>query len=115
MGYDRTQVLHRLRYLPPASSFRSHAEEKLYVPLGMTSTSSRHADFVAAENRAHGHVRVDGEWVAKYDRHPDVESPAGGVSSSARDMAQWLRLQFGKHGDGSINIMLVARFLLPML
>ncbi|MGE0544731.1 MAG: serine hydrolase domain-containing protein, partial [Dehalococcoidia bacterium] len=119
IGYDREQVLHRLRYQKPASSFRSEyaytnfglteaavaaanaagmtwedlAAERLYQPLGMTSTSSRYADFLAAPNHALGHVRVDGQWVAKYSRDADAQSPAGGVSSSVRDMAKWLQLQ----------------------
>jgi hypothetical protein len=33
--------------------------------------------------------------VAKYTRYPDVEAPAGGASSTVRDMVQWLRLQLG--------------------
>jgi CubicO group peptidase (beta-lactamase class C family) len=66
----------------------------------MTSTSSRYADFLAAPNRALGHVLVDGQWVAKYSRDPDAQSPAGGVSSSVRDMAQWLRLQLA---DGMVD------------
>jgi Beta-lactamase/Domain of unknown function (DUF3471) len=41
-------------------------------------------------------VRQGGAWVAKYTRDPDAQSPAGGVSSSARDMALWLRLQLGR-------------------
>jgi CubicO group peptidase (beta-lactamase class C family) len=121
LGYDREAVLYRLRYQHPASSFRSRyaytnfglteaavaaaraagksweeiAAERLYQPLGMRSTSSRYADFVAARNRAHGHVRVDGAWVARYQRDPDAQSPAGGVSSTVRDLAQWMRLQLG--------------------
>ncbi|HEY7031448.1 MAG TPA: serine hydrolase [Thermomicrobiales bacterium] len=121
LGYDRAAILHRLRYLRPASSFRSTyaytnfgltaaavaasaaaglawedlAAERLYAPLGMTRTSSRFDDFIAAANRARGHVLVDGTYVAKYQRQPDAQSPAGGVSSTARDLAEWLRLQLG--------------------
>src|SRR5262245_15881920 len=121
LGYNRAEVLHRLRYLKPASSFRSEyaytnfgftaagvaaaraagkswedlAAETLYRPLGMKSTSSRFADYAAARNRAHLHARVEGKWVAKYVRDPDAQSPAGGVSSTARDVAQWMRLQLG--------------------
>ncbi len=121
LGYSREEILHRLRYQKPDSSFRAQyaytnfgltaaavaaakaagktwedvAAEKLYQPLGMKHTSSRHADFEASPNHALLHVRVDGKWVAKYKRDPDAQSPAGGVSSSARDMAQWLRLQLG--------------------
>ncbi len=62
----------------------------------MARTSSRFADFAATSNRAHGHVKIDGPWVAKYTRQPDAQSPAGGVTSSVRDMAIWLRLQLGR-------------------
>ena len=121
IGYGREEVLHRLRYYKPAYSFRAGYEytnfgltagavaaaraagrswedlsaERLYRPLGMTSTSSGFADYAAAPNRALAHVPVDGRYVARYTRDPDAQSPAGGVSSSARDMARWLRLQLG--------------------
>jgi CubicO group peptidase (beta-lactamase class C family) len=122
MGYNRAEILRRLRYEKPGSSFRSHyaytnfglteaavaaaraagkpwkelAAERLYKPLGMTSTSSRFDDFAAAKNRVRLHVLIDGKWVAKYTRNADAQSPAGGVSSTARDLAQWMRLQLGK-------------------
>jgi CubicO group peptidase (beta-lactamase class C family) len=121
LGFRRAEILHRLRYQHPASSFRSHyaytnfgmteaavaaakaygaewetlCQEKLYKPLGMTSTSSRYADFVARSNKALGHVLVDGKWVQKFNRNPDAQSPTGGVSSSVNDVAKWLRLQLG--------------------
>jgi CubicO group peptidase (beta-lactamase class C family) len=122
LGYDRAEVLRRLRFEKPASSFRSRhdytnfgytqaavagaraagmtwedlAADKLFRPLGMKSSSFRFADYAAAANRARLHVRADGKWVAKYVRQPDAQSPAGGASSPARDMARWLRL----HLDG---------------
>jgi len=126
LGFARTEILHRLRYQHPASSFRSHyaytnfgmtegavaaakayglewenaSEEKLYRPLGMTSTSSRYADFMARRNKALGHVLVDGKWVQKFKRDPDAQSPTGGVSSSVNDLVKWLRLQLG---DGKFD------------
>jgi hypothetical protein len=33
--------------------------------------------------------------VAKYDRQPDAQAPAGGASSTVNDMARWMRLQLG--------------------
>lgn len=122
MGYDRAAILYRLRYQKPDSSFRSQyaytnfgltaaavaaaraagkswedlSAERLYAPLGMRSTSSRLADFLASENRVHSHVRSGGTWLARYTRAPDAQSPAGGVTSSVRDMATWLRLQLGR-------------------
>jgi CubicO group peptidase (beta-lactamase class C family) len=130
MGWDRDAILYRLRYQKPGSSFRSHyaytnfgfteaavaaakasgqswealSATRLYRPLGMSNTSSRFADFAASANRARGHVMSGGEWVAKYTRDPDAQSPAGGVSSSARDMAQWLRLQLARGKLGGTQI-----------
>lgn len=130
LGYDRAQVLYRLRFQKPKSSFRmSYAytnfglteaavaaaqayglewedasEQKLYKPLGMNATSSRFRDFMARPNKALGHVLVDGKWVHKFQRQPDAQSPAGGVSSSVNDMAKWIRLKIanGKFGGESI-------------
>jgi CubicO group peptidase (beta-lactamase class C family) len=119
MGFTRGEILYRLRYQHPATSFRSHyaytnfgitegalaatkaygldweaaSEQKLYEPLGMTSTSSRYADFVARPNKALGHVLADGKWVQKFKRDPQTQSPAGGVSSSVNDVVKWMRLQ----------------------
>jgi CubicO group peptidase (beta-lactamase class C family) len=122
IGYGRDEILQRLRVLPPASSFRSAyaysnfgltagavaavrstgrswedvAEEKLYRPLGMTLTSSRHADFLARPDRAALHIRENGGWAAKVQRNPDPQSPAGGVSSTVGDLANWARLELGR-------------------
>lgn len=119
IGYDRAQVLHRLRLVPASSSFRAGysysnagfteaavaaakptgkpweviAQEKLYGPLGMSSTSSTYADFLSRTNRAELHAKIDGAWSAQVKRNPDMQAPAGGVSSSARDLAQWMRLE----------------------
>jgi CubicO group peptidase (beta-lactamase class C family) len=119
LGFARAEILHRLRYQHPDSSFRSHyaytnfgmtaggvaaakaygldwekaSEEKLYRPLGMTSTSSRYADFMARKNKTLGHVLVDGKWMQKFKRDPDAQSPAGGASASVNDVAKWMRLQ----------------------
>ncbi len=121
LGFPREEILHRLRQVAPSSSFRSGysysnfglteggvaaaraaglswedaGEQYLFEPLGMTSTSYREADFLAQDNRATLHVRHDGEWQALAKRHPDAQAPAGGASSSARDLAQWMALVLG--------------------
>jgi CubicO group peptidase (beta-lactamase class C family) len=119
LGYSRAQVLHNLRYQRPGSRFRSQfaytnfgitegsvaaagvygldwadaSEQKLYKQLGMNSTSSRFKDFEARANKAVNHVLRDGKWMHQSQRNPDAQSPAGGVSSSANDMAKWMRMQ----------------------
>lgn len=126
IGYDRDEILARLRYLPLASSLRSQyaysnfgltagaiaaaratttaweeiSAERLYRPLGMTATSSRYADYAAAQNRALLHTGGANRWTPRFTRQPDAQSPAGGVSSTARDLAQWVRLMLG---NGTVN------------
>lgn len=91
------------------------SEDLLYRPLGMTRTSSRFADFQSRDNRAPGHVKEQGayllgperdfegeqHWSAAYDT--DVQSPSGGVSSSANDIARWMIfvLSDGGYPDGT--------------
>ncbi|HEX5499527.1 MAG TPA: serine hydrolase domain-containing protein, partial [Thermomicrobiales bacterium] len=119
MGYDRAEVVRRLRFVNPASSFRSAydytnfgltagavaaaraagmtwedaSDHFLYLPLGMTRTTSRNRDFIARDNRAFNHRKTANGWEAGEQRQPDAQSPAGGVYSTIRDMARWLRLQ----------------------
>ncbi|OMC49624.1 serine hydrolase [Mycobacterium sp. IS-1264] len=117
LDYDRRQTLERLRYLPLAPFRISYAytnfgltaaaeavaaaagkpwadlsDEVLYRPLGMASTSSRFADFLARPNRAVNHVKVGDKWEPRFQRDPDPQSPAAGVSSSVNDMARWLTM-----------------------
>ncbi|HEY2759146.1 MAG TPA: serine hydrolase domain-containing protein, partial [Pirellulales bacterium] len=130
LGYDAPAILYRLRFMKPASSFRSAyaytnfgyseaayaaaraankswpdlAAEKLYNPLGMKSTSSRYEDYQAAKNQAVIHAHINGKWIAKYTRDATAQAPAGGVSSTVRDMTQWLRLQLadGKYAGKQV-------------
>ncbi len=120
LGYDRRHTLERLKYLPLDPFRISYAytnygitagaeavaaaagrpwedlcDEVLYRPLGMTSTSSRFADFAARPNHAVNHIKIDDKWQARFQRDPDAQSPAGGVSSSVNDMARWLLMLLG--------------------
>lgn len=130
LGGDRETVLHNLRFLELPGSFRDSyaytnfgltaaadaaarasgstweatSQARLYEPLGMARTTSVNAEFMAMDNRAVGHVRVDGDWAHGEDRQPDAQSPAGGVSSSVNDLAQWMRLQLGNGMFGGEQI-----------
>ncbi|MBM4201330.1 MAG: serine hydrolase [Gammaproteobacteria bacterium] len=118
LGYGRTAVIERLRLLP-LTPFRSSyaytnfglttaaeavaasrgvtwarlSDELIYRPLGMSATSSDFAAYAGRRNKAVGHVRRDdGRWVPGAVRQPDAQSPAGGASSSVRDLARWMRM-----------------------
>ncbi len=119
LGVSRREILRRLRFAPltplrqdyaysnyglsaaayavarkAGMSWASLAEVILYEPLEMTSTSSRYSEFEQRSNRATLHTQIaDGSWVVGGDRDPDRQMPAGGVSSTVSDLAQWMRLQ----------------------
>ncbi len=121
IGFDRDEIIHRMRDLNLTGKFRQTysysnfgltaggaaaaaaagtsweqlSAERLYAPLGMTSTSSLAADFESRPNRALLHVPENGKWVQKFTRNADAQSPAGGVSSSVNDLAQWVRMILG--------------------
>jgi CubicO group peptidase (beta-lactamase class C family) len=118
LGYDRAYILSRLR-LEPLGPFRGQwkytnfgltaaaeaaaaasgrpwaelADQVLFGPVGMPSSSFRYSDFLNEANRAAMHVRVGKRWEQKYFRDADPEAPAGGASSNVLDLANWLILQ----------------------
>ena len=126
LGFSRPEILHQMQFLPLVGEFRKSynysnfpftegaiapakkvnqqweilAEDLLFKPLGMTSTSYRWSDYRNAVDKADIHVFADGKAVPRYLRIADAEAPAGGASSSVRDMVQWLRLQLA---DGAWN------------
>ena len=135
LGFDRDEVIHRIRYLEPEYSFRAGyaytnfgvtaaavavakaagaswedlSTARLYAPLGMVHTSSRFADYMAATNRAIPHVKDGAGWkVTPMQRDPDAQSPAGGVSSTARDLVPWVRLQLGQGVVGGARLIPAA-------
>ena len=140
LGFDREEVLHRLRYLEPAYSFREGYE---YTNFGLTAAAVAVAEAVgttwedlSAERlyqpaghdahqlalcRLHGRAqprhptRQGGDtWVVTpMQRDPDAQSPAGGVSSTARELAQWVRLQLGQ-GSFEGQQLIPAAALAPM-
>jgi CubicO group peptidase (beta-lactamase class C family) len=139
LGYDRRQVLDRLRHLPLGPFRISYAytnfgftagaeavavsagkpwevlaDEALFDPLEMGATSYRFTDYEAAKNRAVGHIHMDGRYQPSYVRNADVEAPAGGASSSVNDMTRWLAMVLadGSHDGRSI---IDAKALLPAL
>jgi len=121
LGFDRTQILDRLRYLPLASFRANYAytnygimvgalatavasdtewsalsREAIYAPLGMDRTTSSYDEYVALPNHAVGHEKVDGAWrVTPEQLNDDAATAAGGVASSVNDMAKWEAMVLG--------------------
>jgi CubicO group peptidase (beta-lactamase class C family) len=127
--YDRKEIAHRLRFIRPATSFRSayaydnvlyliagevieavggtswenFVAERILKKVGMTGSNVRHSDATAGGNVASPHAEVEGKVRPIKPFDSDNTNPAGGINSSAEDMAKWLLVQLkqGLLPDGS--------------
>jgi CubicO group peptidase (beta-lactamase class C family) len=127
--YDRKEIARRLRFIRPATSFRStyaydnvlyliagevieavsgqtwedFVSSRILAKVGMTSSSVKHSAAVGGGNIATPHADVSGKVrpIAPFDS--DNTNPAGGINSNAADMAKWMLVQLarGKLPDGS--------------
>jgi CubicO group peptidase (beta-lactamase class C family) len=121
--YSRDDIVYRLRFMKPQSSFRSHyaydnlmyiaggqivaavtgksweenLRERILMPLGMSTTNLTNAGWKPADNYAWPHSKLPGK-LQPIDFVPlDNAAPAGSINSSASDMAKWVLLQLN-HG-----------------
>ncbi|HET9984387.1 MAG TPA: serine hydrolase [Longimicrobiales bacterium] len=127
---DRQQILHRIRFLEPNSSFRSQfgyqnimvlgageavaaaggkswddlVRERIFQPLGMSASNTSVKALDLSGNVAAPHQWMDGKPVPVPYRDIDNIGPAGSINSNVRDMAQWLRmlLEDGSYGGRQI-------------
>jgi CubicO group peptidase (beta-lactamase class C family) len=127
--YDRKEIVRRLRYIKPATSFRSayaydnvlysvagelieavsgqswedFVASRILAKVGMTSSNVRHSLGGAGADAAAPHAEVEGfvRPIAAFTS--DNVNPAGGINASAEDMAKWLIVQLdsGRLADGT--------------
>ena len=121
-SYDRNEVIRRVRYLKPVSSFRSRygyqnimfsaagqiipavtgkswddfIKERFFAPLGMTSSNTSIAAFTSTSNVATPHNEYEGQIRVIRYMNVDNVGAAAAINSCVADLAQWLRLQLGR-------------------
>jgi CubicO group peptidase (beta-lactamase class C family) len=129
LGYDEATLIRSLRYIEPASSFRSSfaytnithmlagrivaaregvpdwnalLKRDLLDPLGMRATTTSAAAIEAAPNHAEGYLYdpAGSTKVPFTQTFPYDFAGAGDINSSIEDMQHWLRLQLN---DGTID------------
>jgi CubicO group peptidase (beta-lactamase class C family) len=125
--YTRNDIIYKLRFMKPHSSFRSHyaydnllymtagqiipavtetswddyVRQHIFEPLGMKHSTVSSKDFKPGDNYASPHSRVDGRLQVIPLEDLDNVGPAGSINSCAADMARWVQLQLnrGKFSD----------------
>lgn len=127
--FTRADVIRNLRFLKPASSFRSKfdydnqlyivagevvarvsgmtwedfVEQRIMQPLGMRDSRASRARAAGSTNFAMPHASSDGGPVAEIAPEVgEVINAAGGIVSNLADMSRWVRMQLqgGVYGDG---------------
>jgi CubicO group peptidase (beta-lactamase class C family) len=121
--FTRDEVVYRLRYLKPRTSFRTtyaynnlmfvtagqvvaevsgkswddYLREKIFLPLGMNNTNTSSSAFKQGDDWAIPHSKVDGKLQPIPIENLDNAGPAGSINSSVADMSKWVLLQLN-HG-----------------
>ncbi len=120
--YTREEIIYKLRFMKPASSFRSHyaydnllymtagqiipavtgtswddyIRQRIFTPLGMTHSNVSNAAIKPGDNVAFPHSRMDGKVQVIHFEVLDNAGPAGAINSGAADMAKWVQLQLNR-------------------
>lgn len=120
--YNRKEIVHRLRFLPIQTSFRSayaydnvlylvagevieavsgktweeFVVERILKPVGMTGSKVMHSAASSGGNIATPHARVEGRVRPVKPFDSDNTNPAGGINSNAEDIAKWMQVQLAK-------------------
>ena len=125
-SYSRAELVRRVRFIPPASGFRSGfgysnqmyvalgevvaraggsswddlVRERFFAPLEMTRSATRLDDIRSWPNTASAHARIDGRIRPLPARDFGNLAPAAGVYSTVKDLAAWARLLLA---DGELD------------
>jgi CubicO group peptidase (beta-lactamase class C family) len=120
--YSRREILGRLRFVRPATSFRSayaydnilyiaagavieavsgkpwegFIAERIFEPVGMASSRPRHSAALAGQNLAIPHAPLESGLTPLPIDENDNMNPAGGILSCAEDMARWMLVHLGQ-------------------
>jgi CubicO group peptidase (beta-lactamase class C family) len=120
--YTRGDIIYKLRFMKPASSFRSHyaydnllymtagqiipavtgtswddyIRDRIFTPLEMNHSKVSNAAFQPGDDYAFPHSRLDGKLQVIPFEVLDNAGPAGSIHSCAADMAKWVRLQLNR-------------------
>jgi len=117
-GLSRDEIVHRIRYLEPAYSFRSQFDynnlmvlaagqvipavtglswdrflnDRLFVPLGMNDSSSSIHALAGNADLAQPYEEIDGKLKRIPYRYIDNIGPAGSINSNVTDMSHWVQM-----------------------
>jgi len=124
--FTRDEIVVRLRFIKPATSFRSRyaydnvlylvagqvvaavsgkswddfIKERIFSPLGMTTSNTSVKDLRPGGNFVSPHQKVEGRLQPVPYMNLDNTAPAGAINSNVAEMAKWVITQLD---EGAIN------------
>ena len=124
--FTREEIVARLRYIKPATSFRSKyaydnvlylvagqvvaavsgkswddfIKERIFAPLGMTASNTSVKDLRPGGDFVSPHQKVDGRLQPVPYMNIDNTAPAGAINSNVAEMSKWVLAQLN---EGAIN------------
>jgi CubicO group peptidase (beta-lactamase class C family) len=136
--YTRPEIARRLRFIPPATSFRAayaydnvlylvagevieavsgqswedFVSSRILAKVGMRDANVQHSGAAAGGNVAVTHAPIEGRVRAIAPFDSDNTNPAGGINASADDLGKWLRVQLSNgtlEGGGRLFSAATAR------
>jgi CubicO group peptidase (beta-lactamase class C family) len=122
--YSREEIIRRFRFVKPATSFRSRyaydnvlymiagqivaavsgkswddfIRERIFKPLGMSTSNTTVAQLNASSDAATPHAKVEGHLKTVASQPLENVGPAGAINSSVAEMSKWLIAQLN-HGQ----------------
>jgi CubicO group peptidase (beta-lactamase class C family) len=121
---SREEIIRRLRFVKPVTSFRSRyaydnllylvagqlipavtgkswddfVKERIFIPLGMTSTNASSRALKTASDVAISHSKAGGKLEPLPPEDFDNNAPSCAINSCVADLAKWVTVQLN-HGD----------------
>jgi len=117
-GYTNAAFLTAGEIIPKATGMQweEYLKEKIFTPLGMSSTLALSKDFPNASNKCSAHTMANGQLVKIPFCSIDNLAAAGSIGSSVNDMSHWVMAQLnnGKYdGRQVISSAAIAQTWLP--
>ena len=124
--FTTDEIIHKLRYIKPATSFRSAyaydnllyivagkiiaqkagktwgeaVRERILAPVGMTSTTTSLAENAGNPNVAHSHSKINGKISVVKAVPADNAVGAVGINTNAEDIARWMTVMLNNGALG---------------
>ena len=142
--WSSEEIIRKIAFLKPAKPFRSawqynnlmfltagfavgkasgtpwpdFVQQRIFEPLGMTSTDTSASIAEKAPDHASPHLRTDGKTNVISWYNLDTIQPAGAINSNVVDLAKWVQFQLGDgtwHGKRLISARNMAEMHTPQM